>query len=231
MSDTAVVINEQELKQESLTVIERAKIVRIVDQPSYDQACSLLIDRIKPFRKRWAEYFDAMKKPAYAAYKAVLDKFNEGDAPLEKAEKQVKDEIRRWDQEQERKRQELQRQAEEAARKAEEDERQIAAAVAEESGATEEEVAEIANAPIAVVAKPVEPLYQKASGVSTREVWSARVVDIKALCLAVAKGKAPVSYIEPNMVALNARARADRQTMNVPGVAAIKDNIVSGRTR
>src|SRR5437016_14320646 len=87
MPDT-LTTNEQEIKQEALTIVEQSKIVKITDQPSYDNACSLLLEQIKPFRKKWAEYWDEVKKPAYAAYKAVLDKFNEGDKPLENAERQ-----------------------------------------------------------------------------------------------------------------------------------------------
>ena len=36
-----------------------------------------------------------------------------------------------------------------------------------------------------------------------REVWSAEATDIKALCLAVATGKASTEFVTANMVALN----------------------------
>ena len=230
MPDT-LTTNEQEIKQEALTIVEQSKLIKITDQPSYDNACSLLLDQIKPFRKRWAEYWDEVKKPAYAAYKAILDKFNEGDKPLENAERQVKAEIVKWDAEQERIRQELQRKAEEEARKAEEEERLRVATLAEESGATDEEVNAIVNAPITAVAPPVEPTYFKVSGVSTRENWKARVVDIKKLCAAVAKGQVPPTYVLANDSVLNARAKADKGTLNIPGVVAYNDPIVSGRSR
>jgi hypothetical protein len=51
-----------------------------------------------------------------------------------------------------------------------------------------------------------------------REVWAAEVVDIKALCMAVATGKASTEYVTGNMVALNRMAVALKGTMNVPGV-------------
>lgn len=230
MQDT-LTTSEETIKQEALTIVEQAKIIKITDQPSYDQACSLLTEQIKPFRKRWAEYWDTVKKPAYQAYQAVLGKFNEGDKPLETAEKQVKSEIARWDAEQERKRQELQRKAEEEARKAEEEERLRVASLAEESGATAEEVDAIVDAPVTVVAPPVAPTYQKASGISTRENWKARVTDIKKLCAAIAKGTVPITYVVPNESVLNARAKADKGTLNIPGVVAYNDPIISGRTR
>lgn len=223
--------NEQEIKQQALTIVEQSKIVRITDQQTYDGACFLLLSQIKPFRKRWAEYWEEVKKPAYAAYKAIQDKFNEGDKPLEAAERQVKAEIAKWDTEQERIRQDLQRKAEEEARKAEEEERLRAATLAEESGSTEEEVNAIIDAPVIAVAPPVEPTYQRASGVSTRENWKARVIDVKKLCAAIAKGTVPPNYVTPNESVLNARAKADKNTLNIPGVVACNDPIISGRSR
>src|SRR5258708_8061744 len=130
MPDT-LTTNEQEIKQEALTIVEQSKIVNITDQDSYDVACNLLLQQIKPFRKRWAEYWEEVKKPAYAAYKAIQEKFNEGDRPLETAERQVKAEIARWDATQELLRQSLQRKAEEEARRAEEEERLRVATLAE----------------------------------------------------------------------------------------------------
>lgn len=228
---TQAVMNEEQIKTEALTIVERSKIVKVVDQWSYDQACSLLLDQIKPFRKRWEEYWSEPKKLAYSAYKAILAKFQEGDEPLERAERQVKDELARWTAEQERKRQELQRQAEAAARKAEEEARAIEATVAEDSGASPEEVEAIVSAPILTVAPPVEVTYQKAGGLSMRDNWGARVTDIKKLCAAIAKGTVPVSYVEPNMTALNSRAKADKNTMNVPGVIAINTPVMAGRMK
>ncbi len=231
MSDTLTTTSEQEIKQEALTVVEQAKVVKIVDQESYDHATSLLLDQIKPFRKRWLAYWSEVKNPAWAAYQAIQKKFTDGDKPLEEAERQVKAEIARFDAEQERIRQQLQREAEEHARKVEEEERLRWAAMAEESGATPEEVNAIVDTPVTAVAPPVEPTYQKASGIASRENWKARVVDLKKLCAAIAKGTVPPNYVLPNESVLNARARADKGTLNLPGVVPFNDPIISGRSR
>ncbi len=230
MPDT-LTTTEKEIREEALTVVEQAKVVKIVDQPTYDAACSLLLDQIKPFRKRWLEYWAGLKEPAYATYKAILDKFNDGDKPLEAAEKQVKAEIARFDAEQEKIRQQKQREEEERVRREEEEERLRLATMAEESGATEEEVNAIVDTPVVAVAPPVAPTYQKASGIGTRENWKAKVTDIKKLCAAVAKGTVPPTYVLPNESVLNARAKADRGTLNIPGVVPYNDPIVSGRSR
>lgn len=226
-----VIEQEQELKQQALTVTERAKLVKISDQDTYDAATSMLLQEIIPFRKKWKDYWEGLRVPAYAAYQGILNKFNEGDKPAAEAERQVKSEIRRWDDEQERLRQEEQRKAQAAAEAAADEERLRAAIVAEESGASDEEVSSIVDAPVVAVAAPVAPTYAKASGVSKRDNWKAKVTDMKALVKAVAAGKVPLEYLQPNDQALNARAKADKQTMNIPGVVAWNDSIISGRSR
>jgi hypothetical protein len=235
MSVVAVTPNEDPLKQEALTVIERAKIVKISDQSTYTDASILLLDVIMPLRRKWKNFWygsdDGPVPLAYKAYKSVLGKFNEADKPLEDAERTVKSAIAVWDAEQEHKRQELQRTAELAARKAEEEARKNAAAVAEDSGASEEEVAAIVEAPILAVAQPVAPTYQRTSGISRRSNWKAKVTDLHALVKAAAKDKSLLAYLEPNETALNNRAKADRQTLNIPGVVAYDDGVVSARSR
>lgn len=226
-----VIEQEQELKQEALTVAQQAALVRIVDQPSYDVAAKLLLEQIIPFRTKWKNYWETLRIPAYAAYKGIMDKFNEGDKPAEAAERTVKAEIRRWDDQQARIQQELQRKAQEEAEAREREERLKAAVLAEQSGATAAEVDAIVESPIAVVAAPVEPTYDRSAGISGRDNWKCRVTDIKALCKAIAAGKVPVNYIIPNESVLNARAKADRETLNIPGCVPYNERIIAGRSR
>ena len=225
--------DEQQIKQEALTVIERAQIVKIVDQDSYDSACSLLLEQVKPFRKKWKEYWDAVKRPLKEAVDAVQQKFNEADKPLETAELNIKSAIRQWDEEQERIRQELQRQAELEARKREEEERlkTVEQLKDDDPFVTEEDVQAILTAPSIAIARPVEATYSRAVGVSKRDNWKCRVTDIKALCRAVANGKVPPTYVVANESVLNARAKADRQTLNIPGCVPYNDPVIAGRSR
>ncbi|SRR6266436_8205817 len=226
-----IIEQEQELKQQALTVVERATLVKITDQTSYDAACDLLQKEIVPFRKKWADYWKPLTTAAWGAYKKVQDKFKEGDEPAEKAERWVKHAIRVWDDEQIRIEQEQQRKAQEAAEKVAEEERLRAAIVAEEAGANEAEVSAIVDAPVVVVAEPVVPAYSRTAGISRRENFKAKVVDLHALVKAAAKDKALLAYLEPNQTALNNRAKADRQTLNIPGVVPYNDAIVSARGR
>lgn len=223
---------EQELKQEALTVTQKAALVRITDQPSYNQATVLLLETIIPFRKRWAEYWNPLKKAAHDSWKGITAKFEEGDAPAAQAEKIVKSAIVAWDSEQERIRQEQQRKAQEEAEREAKEKQMAAAIAAEQSGATKEEVDDIFDAPVAVVAAPVAPTYQRAAGISKmRDNWSAEVTDLSKLVKAVAAGKVSYEYLLPNQVALNARAKADKSTMNIPGVVARNVPVIAGRVK
>lgn len=226
-----VIEQEKELKQEALTVVQHSQSIVIVDQLTYNEASSLLLDRIIPFRKKWDEYWAPLRKAAWDAHKAIMQKFNDGDAPAEQAERIVKGKLRIWDEQQRKIEEESQRKAQEAAEALEREERLKAAVVAEQSGATEEEVTDIMETASVVVAVPVAPVYQRAVGVSVRENWKAYVMDIKKLCLAVAKGQVSPEYVLPNMTALNARAKADKQTMSIPGCIAKNEPIVAGRVK
>lgn len=58
-----------------------------------------------------------------------------------------------------------------------------------------------------------------APDVSTRKVWYAEVIDLKALCKAVAEGAAAPESVEPNMPFLNTVARQMKERgSNIPGV-------------
>ena len=222
---------EQELKLQGLTVVERARLVKIQDQQSYDDAARFLLESIIPFRKKWAAYWEPVKASAYRTYKEIQKKFAEGDDSAALAEKTVKAEIRRWDDLQMLIEQERQRLAQEAAETRAEEERLRAAIVAEQAGATEEEVSRIVDTSLAVVAEPVEPAYVRTSGISRRENWKARVTDFHALVKAAAKDKSLLPYLQVNESALNARAKADRSTLNIPGVIAYQEAVLAARGR
>lgn len=228
---------EKELTTTALTVINRSKAIKISDQLTYDDACSLLLNDIKPMRKRWADFWRGADKAsgplslAYKTYDSLLQKFNQADKPLEAAEKSVKAEIGRWEQGQAR----LKEEAQIAAQKAAEDEARLLqeqeAEYAAMAGASEEQVAAISSAPVHVVAAPVESTFQRASGVSTRSKWVAVVTNLRQLAAAIGKGTVPTSYIQPDQSALDKRAAADKNLLSIPGVVAREEKIVAGRSR
>jgi hypothetical protein len=228
MNDVEVSV-EQQMRAEANRLVHQANAIRIKDQPSYDAACAYLQQVIRPFRKKWTEYWAPLKDSAWKTYRGIQDKFAQGDIYAENAERAVKNEIRKWDEAQQKIEEERQRQAQLEAEKASEEERLRAAIYAESGGASEAEVEAIRDAPMAVVAPPVEPSYRRSTGISTRANWKAQVKNLWALVKAAAKDKQLLAYLQANESALNARARADKLTLNIPGVVAYNDAVISAR--
>jgi len=219
----------EQMEQVALAWPDRAKAITITDQETYNTAASFLGD-IVGLRKEIQAHHKPIKDAAHKAHKAAVAAEKKLLDPIAQAEQIIKTAIGNWDREQERLQQEKQRQLEEAQHKADEEARLALAQEAEENGATEETVDEILTTPVvrpAIVAKPV---YAKATGVSTQKRWKAEVVDIKALCRAVANGQASTELVQPNMVALNGMARAMRQTFNIPGCKAVTETSVAVNT-
>lgn len=71
------------------------------------------------------------------------------------------------------------------------------------------------------------------SGLSTAKGWKVDdEVDLLALVKAAAANpEAFLSYVSPNLVALRARARADKERFNVPGVRAYAEGSARARTK
>jgi len=97
------------------------------------------------------------------------------------------------------------------------EERQFEAAMAETEEAAEEALTEPLPPPVVPIVKPE---VAKVAGVSTRETWAAEITD-KAAFLAWAARPENNFYAEPNMVALNSRARAEKGALRIPGVKAV----------
>jgi hypothetical protein len=230
MTDVEISV-EQQMRTEANALVHHANAIRITNQKTYSEACAYLQNFILPFRKKWVEYWAPLKDSAWKTYRGIQDKFRQGDEYAAAAERAVKTEIRKWDEGQQKLEGERQRQAQMEAEKAAEEERLRAAIYAESGGASPAEIEAIAHAPMAVVAPRVEPSYQRTAGISTRANWKAQVKDLWQLVKAAAKDKGLLAYLLPNEAALNARARAEKSTLNIPGVVAYNDSVVSARGR
>lgn len=84
-------------------------------------------------------------------------------------------------------------------------------------------VIEVAAAPVTAVSMP--------TGMSVSYKYSAEVVNLAELCRAVGAGKVPTSYITANMTAINARARADREALQIPGVRVKRESTIRQGTK
>lgn len=201
---------------------------------TFDPICEAANRAHKEATRKRAKFLD----PLTAAQKSVKQIMAAYDAEQERIRKAEEDRLRKIEEDRlaEERRKEQERL--EALRKAEED-RLLAEAVAAEARGDKETAEALTNAAVesneqikeVAAAIAQEPVYvppvvvpksvpKMAGGPVYREVWAAEIVDIKALCMAVATGKASTECVTGNMVALNRMAVALKGTMNIPGVKA-----------
>lgn len=251
MSTTvALVVSQQERAegdQQGLQIATEATALVVKDQPSFEAAVAWLRDTVAPLKAKIADTFRPRIQQAHELHKGLLADERRFLGPVLDAERLVRGRCATYEQavEDQRKaaeaaaRREQERlEAEERARvaaeqkrlQAEAEERRLAeAAKAEEAGdkATAER---LISAPVVVPAVAPRPVFvpppsiaaPKAEGYSSRDAWSAEVTNLMALVKAVAAGKAPLSYLKADEVALNGVARALKNAMNVPGVKAVQ---------
>ena len=219
----AVLLKEQELQTQALGWPAKAKAIAIVDQSTYNRAAGLKLGLVD-LRKQIVEHHADPKKKAFDAHKAIVAAEKRMLDPITEAEGIVNRSLAVWEREQEQKRLESERLVREAKAKLEEEMRLQAATEAEQDGAPDEVVEEILDTPIPLPDPVVAPTYTRVAGAAPRaKNWHAEVVDIKALCRAVADGTVSPNYVEANLVALNARARAEKSSLVIPGIKAVQD--------
>ena len=221
--------SEKELEKTALAWPEQAGSVEIIDQETYDDAAEL-IKRIVAVRKEVVAHHKPIKDAANKAHKEAIAAEKRLLEPLQKAESLIKTKLLAWDREQERIREAERKRLEEEQRKREEEERLELAAQLEESGAPEEVVNEALDTPMPVAPIITAPkTYEKASGISTRTLYSAEVMNLRVLCAAVGAGTAPETLVQPNQVALNGLARSMKEAFKVPGCKLLKSESMTVR--
>ncbi len=217
----------ERFQRQGVSLVENAKSLTIVDDATYTRAGEILT-LVAGLRKEITAFFSPLKSKAAAAHKAICDAEKQKLAPVAEAESAVKRALVSYESEQERKRRELEAKLREEARKAEQEARALEAAQLKEQGEVElaERVLEAPSVAPTVVLPKSTP---RVAGVSFREVWSAEVTDLVALCRAIADGTQPASLVEPNTTALNGLARSLKGAMAVPGVRAVAQKVAASR--
>jgi hypothetical protein len=228
---TVIETANKEVKK--LTIVDQAGTVKVIDSESYLTAGKLWKD-IGDMIKEVKDTFDPICDAAHKAHKSATEKRSKYLDPLTSAQKSVKALMSAYDADQERIRKAEEARLAEIARK-EEEERRLKEAIEIENeairnGATKEEAAQeaatIIEQPVYVAPVVVQKTTPKMTGGPVyREVWAAEIVDIKALCLAVATGKASTEFVTGNMVALNRQAVSLKGTMNIPGVKSYSKRV------
>jgi hypothetical protein len=222
------VVTDQ-FEQKTGTLVQQAKALKIVDQASYDLAADRLLG-VAALRREIVEHHAPMKQKTHAAWQEVLAAEKKLLRPVEDAEALYRVAIAAYDIDQRRLEREARERAEAEARRVAEEQREHEVEQAEAQGADAEEVAAICNAPLMVEPPRIEPTFQPARGVSVAATWKGEVTSLELLVKAIAAGRANISLVQANEVAINQLARATRGTLQVPGIRFFsQSNVRAGR--
>jgi len=206
---------------------------------TFDPICEAAHRAHKAATEKRSKYLD----PLTSAQKSVKQLMAAWDAEQERIRKAEEERLRKIEEERIAAERKAAQERLEAERKAEEERLLAEAVAAEERGDQEtaeilteaaantsenlrQEAAAIAQEPVYVPPVVVPKAVPKmAGGPVYREVWAAEVIDIKALCLAVATGKASPECVSGNLVVLNKMAVALKATMNIAGVRSYSKRV------
>lgn len=195
------------------------------------QAAGLYLRAVRQSIRNIKQHYKEVRKPVRDALKDLTRQEEEKLAPFEAAERAVDAPLIAW-QVADRQRVEQERQAQLArARAAEEAKRAAEVAQLKEQAASAKglnktllkaQAKALEAAPVRPTVNEPLPEATKIEGVSLREYWHAEVDDFVALVDAVAKGRVPVSALQPNQEWLDEQADALRMELHYPGVSAHK---------
>lgn len=218
---------EQGLEKLGNQAVFYAKSLSIKTNDDYEDAGRFLTEiktRMKSVKDYWAE----PKAKAKAAHQSVVDREKALLAPLTEAENIIKRSMVVY----QNAVAEAQRKAAEEARKRQ---REEAARLMQEAIAHEEKGNDAAAYVSMAMAEMVEDMKApmpnaveapKASGISTRKVWKARVVDASKVPI-YANG---VEIRPIDFQALNRLASVSKGSLEIPGVECYEESIVSARS-
>ena len=224
----------QAVETAALTWPERARSLRITSPEVYTKA-SMFLKGIKGLRDEANGIFDPSIKAANDAHKAAIEAKRKVETPLAEAERIIKTEMVRYDDEQERERRRLQREAEEAERRRIEDDNLNLAVHMEREGkefgdeGLVQEAHELIAQPIIPVVAPVIKATPIIAGQHFATTWSAQVTSLLELVKYVAKNPSFIGLLQANQTALNAQARSLKEHMALPGVKPIPTKNVAAR--
>lgn len=212
----------------ALVVQEKAAIVKISDDVTYQKVCTIAQDAASNIKKI-ETHLNPQREAAYARWKKICGIRERLITPFEDAKKWASRLIGtyQYEQEQERQRKENEEQAR-VLKEAEELQAQQATQLADE-GRVDEGLAVLDQTPILapVAASRAIP---KVSGIGTARVtYKAEVTNLKLLVAAIAAGTVPINVIEVDQSALNKLADLYKDTFEVPGCKLVKSTTTSIR--
>ena len=202
-----------QVAQEAIRMREGALTFFVKDDATYQTATNGL-KKIKGVRKMIKELLDPMVKRAYDAYKKDLAQMKETEAPLDEAERHLKNQMAKYVDEKERERREAERKArEEAAAKMREAEK-----AAEEGRTTEadialQEAAQMEDAPPPVIAAPT------VAGAHSTKRWAYEILD---------PDQVPREYLTVDEGKISAIVRTTKNTDKPQAIPGVKFYLKTG---
>jgi hypothetical protein len=201
-------------------VVEQAFSVEVVDQGSAQLAADMLT-QIKAARSTVTGIFGDPKRKAWDAHKSIVAAEKEVLAPLDEADKWLRDQTAQYYRRLEEQANEERRIREAAARAQAEAEKQARMMEAASNGDVAK-VRDIDRTPTAAFVDPElladdEP-DPDVEGLSVRRTWDVEVTDIKALATAVGAGSATASFLRPDLAKIRSYVRATDGAATIPGV-------------
>jgi hypothetical protein len=230
--EVSVTKNEQDPKDEALSVAERARIFCVTDQITFAAAGEIAKD-IKRLQKEIDKTFEPIIAAANAAHREALAQRDKYLSPLKAGEKVIKATMADYIRAEERRIEEERRIADaqrEQERKEYEKHRHEVSEDLFAQGRREEALA-VKSAIMPEYPMPRQEAAPVADGISIRKTYRAEVVDFVALIKAIAEGnESLLAYIQPNQKALDAHARAAKSdTCYIPGVRFVVSDSVGVR--
>lgn len=218
------------VETEAIELRNSLSAIAITDQLSYTRAVAARVEA-KAWLKNAGEYFDGLVKPAYAAYKNLLDAKKKVIEPVENTVNTINRELLSWDQTQERLRRDAQVRLEQEARAKAEAARIQEAELLQAAGAGEEAIEELLEEPVIVTEMVAAPkTYEASKSVVYRDNYSGEVTDLKVLVKYIAKNPSFINLIQVNQTAVNQLAKSMKETLAIPGIKVVNNKVVaSGR--
>lgn len=217
----------EQLETKVTSALERAKGMMVTNEEQYVAVASFL-KVIKGLQAEVDQTHDPVVKHWHEKHKDALAEKQRDLAPLLDAEKVLKPRISAYLTEQERLRKEAELLAQKRAQEEAEREQLEKAAILDDLGETAlaNEVLEEKPIVVPVILPKATPRVQ---GISMTKRYSATVVNLQKLVLAVAAGKAPIQCLQADQVFLNRQATAMKEAFNYPGVDLSVNGNISAR--
>lgn len=201
------------LRKRAHSFVDRVKEIAVRSQPTLNVANNMIV-RIREVRNEIVKFFadpiDKAKeseRAARAAYRAIVEKRDEVEEPLNNAEQSIKLKIKTYLLAEERKREEAELKRLEKIREAREKAEEL-----KEKGHHEE--AEEVEDSIPTYVKPKPQMV----GSQTRDKWRYRVID---------PNKVPRRYLIIDSVKLNREVTEKKGATKIPGIEVYKDLIIA----